>query len=327
VRELLAQGQTRSFDKDPEQEKAERRRQMPYHMHINPDLLDCCYLTCAMLIELPQLVSNQGLSNSRNRSHYRKYLQSYNRQVFTGPPENTREHILAASKALVAGDWKKAIHNIVNLEVWNLIPNDGGDKVKSLLSLKMKEEALRIYLFKCAGNYESITLSHLCSFFEMDHAVARRIISKMIFRNELSAAWDQCLPEETLVLNKVDASVLQQLAQQMAEKVSHLMENNERILDPLTSSYGYKDEWTGRDPRKQYGEGGGQRRQGGRGPQWKPHNANTPRQHSVGGRGVRTGRSGRGGRGNRERYNKTADIESKKQSTKPMGWGNNNATM
>ena len=34
-------------------------------------------------------------------------MMSYNRQVFTGPPENIREHVLAASKALLVGDWKQ----------------------------------------------------------------------------------------------------------------------------------------------------------------------------------------------------------------------------
>lgn len=337
VRELLAQGQSRWHDRDSDQENAERRRQMPYHMHINPDLLDCCHLICSMLLELPLLAGLPGAQNQRFQ--FRKHLQAYNRQVFTGPPENTREHVLSSAKALLMGDWQKSSNYLLNLDVWNLIPNDEGSAVKAMLGVKIKEEALRIHLISNGDNYDSIALSHLCEMFEMDATNVRRIISKMIFNQEIYGAWSHN-PVEVLVIYKVVPTVTQQLAQQLADKVSGLVENNERILDPLTSSYGYKDEWSS-NPRArgntnadaQAGQRGGKKQN----ISWKSsatQHLNAPNtrayQSQVAGNRAKTGRvstvwgSGNAASAAGAAPNRTASagVNKPKTTKKVVGWNN-----
>jgi translation initiation factor 3 subunit C len=282
VRDLLAQGHSKYFDKDPEQEKIERRRQMPYHMHINPDLLESCHLISAMLLELPQM-SKPSTRQMIISKQFRKYMNSYRQQLFTGPPENTRDYVMSSAKALLAGEWKKACQLLLANEVWSLIPNDGGEKVKDMLRVKIKEEAIRIYLLNYGAHYESISLQHICAMFEMDESSARKIVSKMIHNKEISGAWEQ--PADVLVLYKVDPSQLQSLCQVVAEKVAMLVESNERLMDPLAGAYGYKDDWTSRDPRK-HGETGGRAKNG----SWKSQQSYTKYPPARAGRG-----GGRGG--------------------------------
>lgn len=98
VKELLAQGFTHVrpgpsgtagtnslWEKTVEQETMEKQRLMPFHMHINLELLECIYLTCSLLQEIPNMALNSLDSRRRVISKtFRRFLDYSERQYFSG---------------------------------------------------------------------------------------------------------------------------------------------------------------------------------------------------------------------------------------------------
>ena len=136
VKELLAQGvhQQRFLSLTPEQEKAEKQRQLPFHMHINTELLEAAFLVSSMLVEIPLLASIESEEMKRKiiSKPFRRLLDFADRQVFTGPPESTRDHIMQASRALQEGDWEKCRELIQSIKIWSLMPE--ATSVKEMLA-------------------------------------------------------------------------------------------------------------------------------------------------------------------------------------------------
>jgi len=129
VRERLAQGTARragDAQPTPEQESLEKARQLPFHQHINLELLEVAYLVASMLVEVPQLAL-EAYDPERKRDvksrMFRRSLDYHDKQIFAGPPENKRDHVVQAAKALQRGDWRRCYELVDGLKIWTLLPD------------------------------------------------------------------------------------------------------------------------------------------------------------------------------------------------------------
>uniref|UniRef100_A0A8C5BF97 Eukaryotic translation initiation factor 3 subunit C n=1 Tax=Gadus morhua TaxID=8049 RepID=A0A8C5BF97_GADMO len=241
AKELLGQGllMRNMQERNAEQEKIEKRRQVPFHMHINLELLECVYLVSAMLLEIPYMAAHEFDARRRMISkQFHHQLRVGERQPLLGPPESMREHVVAASKAMKMGDWRTChsfiINEKMNSKVWDLFPET--QCVREMLVRKIQEESLRTYLFTYSSVYDSISMGTLSEMFELELAMVHSIISKMIINEELMASLDQ--PTQTVVMHRTEPTSLQNMALQLAEKLGGLVENNERVFDLKQGVYG-----------------------------------------------------------------------------------------
>ncbi|CAA9990099.1 eukaryotic translation initiation factor 3 subunit 8, putative [Plasmodium knowlesi strain H] len=240
-RELIAQGVSnlKNQEKTLEQERAEKRRLLSFHMHISIELIECVNNICAMLLEVPNLARHSFESKKDIISRqFRRFLDIYDKQVFNSPPENNKEIILLATKYLQKGNWKMCCEKIFSLSIWSKF-NDT-EKVQNILREKIKQEAMRTYIFRYISIYDSFSVDQLCIMFDLNQNVVHSILSKMMINHEIPACWNES--SSHILINKVNPTALQTVAIKLAENINEIMEQNELTLNMRNPKFMFMQE-------------------------------------------------------------------------------------
>lgn len=250
MRELLAQGitQQRNHEKTVDQEKAELRRQIPYHMHINLDFIETAHLTSAMLLEVPSMALSKSRGDVRRypiSKSFQYFLRNSMKQAFPGPPENTRDYVMAATRCLMKGDWQGAYNHICGIRSWKSLTVGERKITLERLEHLLKVEALRTFSLSYSSYFESMSTQQLSNLFGLTGAQVHSTLSKMIINHEMHASWDQ--PTASIVLLRTEPTRLQSLALQLAAKTANMTDNNEKLLDAKSGGGGDRDRGGGGD--------------------------------------------------------------------------------
>ena len=229
VRELLAQGFSPGrhvSERNFEQEKWERRRQAPFHTHLNVDLLEAIYLVSSMLTDTHSVFNNSGQPRTLNRV-YLRLIEGFERQTFTGPAEGVRDIIMCAAKHLIEGDWDSASKYVLNMSCWQLLPGSTRSDILDNVKIELKREALRTYVFQRAAHYKSLCLNTLSSMFDIPLISVQAIVNKLLAQG-LAGLCDA--PTCSFAVHLTELSSLQNSVSIVSEKLNVFLDANERSL-------------------------------------------------------------------------------------------------
>lgn len=161
---------------------------LPFHKHINMDLVDVVFMTCSLIIEIPSMTAfYTGIKIKKtpyNVKSIRRILEHFDKQNYQPPAETSRDLILFAAKAMQVGDWKKCVDYLLNIKIWTQLQNN--QEILKNLQERIKLESLKTYLFTYRRFYNNLAVAKLMERFELSKDVIIEEIPKMIEQFEIT---------------------------------------------------------------------------------------------------------------------------------------------
>lgn len=162
---------------------------LPFHKHINLDLVDVVFMTCSLILEIPQMTAfYSGIKIKKtpyNAKSIRRILEHFDKQNYQPPAETSRDLILYAAKAMQTGEWVKCYDYLLKIKAWNQLSNN--EEIMANLQERIKVESLKTYLFTYKRFYSTITVAKLAERFELSTETVIEEIPKLIKQFEITS--------------------------------------------------------------------------------------------------------------------------------------------
>ena len=188
LREILGQQSLQRMSNSPNADDREKLC-LPFHEHINLDLIDVVFMTCSLLIEIPQMTAfYSGIKIKKipySQKSIRRALEHYDKSSFQGPPETLRDYVLHAAKSMQKGDWKTSFEFLKSIKTWALLPN--ASTVLETLSERVQIESLKTYFFTNKRFYSKLSVKKLAELFDLTDEKVVHSLQSVITEYEINA--------------------------------------------------------------------------------------------------------------------------------------------
>lgn len=261
IREVLGQGNNRStqsnqpiqaLTSDGETITIGGERHVPFHMHINIQLLETVYYITSLLTEIPLMAlscyqgkigDNTELWNQLQQSRrnggsktFRRVLEYAVRQYFRGPAEDARDSVILSALDFIKGDWKKIIDRFQKLNIWAMMPGlettseEKTENIMGMLEKNIKQASLKTWIYCETGILRSYPLSRLAKRFDLGLNEVTGLVALTISKDDLSASLEVNEQGETVVVfGEKSRGSMNEIIKSFTEKINSVVERNEKL--------------------------------------------------------------------------------------------------
>lgn len=223
------------------QNRDDKRKLLPYHLHLSIEKIQSIYLICIMLVEIPKLLSHE-ISTSRSKNIqvnkiFLKLWSVYEKNSVYGAPENYKDLIYLAIKELSTGDWEASLGYIKQLKFWKKLQNSEG--VLDLITHKIKQQGFKCFVLSMKRSFHQLNFTRLSQLFVIEESEVKRIIFDMIHNKEIEARID--VASGSLYFGNHEVNDITKLSHEMNQRLQNNVTMNEKLFNLRYGGGDYQD--------------------------------------------------------------------------------------